>query len=165
MRSRVSAGILLYRHRDGNLEMLIAHPGGPFFSARGDGHWTIPKGEAEGDEELVAVALREFEEETGTPVTADPVDLIALGEIVQKGGKLVVAWAAPGDLDPAAAHSNLFMMEWPPGSGRFGDYPEIDEVVWLSPMDARRRIKSTQIPFIDRLEAALSGRLSSPERG
>jgi len=165
VRSRVSAGILLYRHREGDLEVLIAHPGGPFFGARGDGHWTIPKGEVEGDEELIAVAVREFEEETGTPINATPDDLIPLGEIVQKGGKLVFAWAAPGDLDPAAARSNRFTMEWPPGSGRYGDYPEIDEVVWLSPMDARRRIKSTQIPFIDRLEAALAERLSSPERG
>lgn len=162
MPSRVSAGILLYRQHDGNLEVLLAHPGGPYFSGKRDGHWTIPKGEVEGDEELVSVALREFEEETGTSITTALDRLISLGEIVQKGGKLVVAWAAEGDLDPDTAHSNAFTMEWPPGSGRFGDYPEIDEVAWLSPTDARRRIKPTQIPFMDRLEAALTERVSSP---
>ncbi len=161
MSTRVSAGILLYRRRAGDLEVLLAHPGGPYFSRKGDGHWTIPKGEAEGDEELVAVARREFEEETGSLVDDPPESLIPLGDIVQKGGKLVVAWAIEGDLDPATAHSNVFAMEWPPGSGRFADYPEIDQVAWMSPQEARLRIKPTQIPFIERLESALG--LNSPE--
>jgi predicted NUDIX family NTP pyrophosphohydrolase len=160
---RVSAGILLYRFRQGELEVLLGHPGGPFFTHKWDGHWTIPKGEVEGDEELSAVALREFEEETGHPAPGPEVDLIPLGEVTQKGGKLVVAWAVEGDLDPATAVSNTFSMEWPPGSGRRIDVPEIDQVAWFSPTEARRRVKSTQAPLIDRLEAALE--ISSPERG
>jgi predicted NUDIX family NTP pyrophosphohydrolase len=163
MTSRVSAGILLFRLRGGALEVLVAHPGGPYFARKGDGHWSIPKGEVEADEELQAVALREFEEETGSRLDIAPDALAALGEIVQKGGKRVVAWAAEGDLDPATARSNLFTMEWPPGSGRYAEYPEIDEVAWLSPAEARRRIKPTQIPFIDRLEAVLRSRISAPE--
>lgn len=160
MSSRVSAGILLFRAGDRGLEVLLGHPGGPYFAAKGDGHWTVPKGEVEGDEDLLAVALREFAEETGTALAVDPADLQPLGEIVQKGGKRVVAWAVEGDLDPSAARSNLFTMEWPPGSGRYAEYPEIDEVAWLTPAEARRRIKASQIPLIDRLEAALAARLS-----
>jgi predicted NUDIX family NTP pyrophosphohydrolase len=95
-------------------------------------------------------------------VTGDASGLIALGEIVQKGGKRVIAWAVAGDLDPALAHSNTFSLEWPPGSGRHLEVPEIDRVAWLAPADARRRIKTSQIPFIERLEAALA--VSSPER-
>ena len=158
---RVSAGILLFRRVSGGLEVLLGHPGGPFFTNRWDGHWTIPKGEVEGDEELSAVALREFEEETGHPAAGRNDELIPLGEIRQKGGKLVVAWAVEGDLDPTAARSNTFSMEWPPSSGRHIDVPEIDQVAWLSPTEARRRIKPTQLPFIERLEAALD--ISSPE--
>ena len=154
-RSRVSAGILLYRSRDGALEVLIGHPGGPYFTRKDAGYWSIPKGEVEPGEELFSVALREFEEETGSPVEADAASCIPLGEIVQKGGKRVVAWAAAGDLDPATARSNTFSLEWPPHSGRFAEVPEIDRVAWLSPAEARRFIKATQIPFIDRLEAAL----------
>jgi predicted NUDIX family NTP pyrophosphohydrolase len=164
MGSRTSAGILLYRVRADGLEVLLGHPGGPYFARKWDGHWTIPKGEVEEGEELQAVALREFEEETGHPaVTGEISGLIALGEIVQKGGKRVIAWAVAGDLDPAAASSNRFALEWPPGSGRYLEVPEIDQVAWLSPADARRRIKASQAPFIERLEAALA--VSSPERG
>jgi predicted NUDIX family NTP pyrophosphohydrolase len=156
---RVSAGILLYRWRGDTLEVLLGHPGGPYFTNKGDGHWSIPKGEADGGEaeaaDLRLVARREFEEETGSPVPGALDDLLPLDEIIQKGGKRVVAWAAEGDLDPATAESNLFSVEWPPRSGRFADYPEFDEVAWLTPNDARRRIKESQIPFIDRLEAAL----------
>jgi predicted NUDIX family NTP pyrophosphohydrolase len=154
-RSRVSAGILLYRFRDGALEVLIGHPGGPYFATKDEGYWSIPKGEVEPGEELLAVALREFEEETGSAVAVDAASFITLGEIVQKGGKRVVAWAAEGDLDPATAHSNTFSLEWPPRSGRFVEVPEIDRVAWLSPTEARRFIKATQIPLIDRLEVAL----------
>ena len=159
MANRVSAGILLYRWRDGSLEVLLGHPGGPYFTNKSTGHWSIPKGEAEaGDDvadDLRRVAMREFEEETGSPVPVEAGDLLPLGEITQKGGKRVVAWAAEGDLDPATAQSNLFSVEWPPRSGRFEDYPEFDEVAWLTPEDARRRIKDSQIPLIDRLEEAL----------
>ncbi len=162
MANRVSAGILLYRWRDGALEVLLGHPGGPYFTNKSTGHWSIPKGEAEsGDdvaEDLRRVAMREFEEETGSQVPVEADDLLPLGEITQKGGKRVVAWAAEGELDPATAQSNLFSVEWPPRSGRFEDYPEFDEVAWLTPNEARRRIKETQIPLIDRLEEALRTR-------
>jgi predicted NUDIX family NTP pyrophosphohydrolase len=159
MASRVSAGILLYRWRGEALEVLLGHPGGPYFTNKGDGHWSIPKGEADGGEaeadDLRLVARREFEEETGSAVSAELDDLLPLGEITQKGGKRVVAWAAEGDLDPVTAQSNTFSVEWPPRSGRFVDYPEFDEVAWLTPDEARRRIKASQIPLIDRLEERL----------
>ncbi len=149
----------MYRWRGEALEVLLGHPGGPYFTNKGDGHWSIPKGEADGGEaeadDLRLVARREFEEETGTPVPGSVDDLLSLGEITQKGGKRVVAWAAVGDLDPATAQSNLFQVEWPPRSGRYADYPEFDEVAWLTPNEARRRIKESQIPLIDRLEGAL----------
>jgi predicted NUDIX family NTP pyrophosphohydrolase len=152
MGSRTSAGILLFR-RSGSLEVLLAHPGGPFFVRRDEGSWTIPKGEVDPGEALLDVARREFEEETGHPPPGgDPIEL---GSIVQKGGKIVHAWALEGDLDPAAASSNSFEIEWPPRSGRRETFPEIDRVAWFTPDEARRRVKSTQIPLIDRLEAAL----------
>jgi predicted NUDIX family NTP pyrophosphohydrolase len=155
---RVSAGILLYRFRDGGLEVLLGHPGGPFFANKGDGHWSIPKGEPDPGEDgdLRRVALREFEEETGSSPAVALEDLVPLGEITQKGGKRVVAWAVEGDLDPAAASSNLITVEWPPRSGQRLEFPEIDEVAWLSPDAARQRIKDTQVPFIDRLETELA---------
>jgi predicted NUDIX family NTP pyrophosphohydrolase len=154
-RTRVSAGILLYRRTPGGLEVLLAHPGGPFFQAKDHGHWTIPKGEVEPDEPLEAVARREFKEETGQ--TLGHVPLVSLGSIVQKGGKLVHAWAAEGDLDPATAVSNTFTMAWPPGTGRLEVFPEIDRVGWFAPDDARTRIKGPQAAFIDRLEEHLRG--------
>lgn len=148
--SRRSAGLLLYRRTaDGGVEVLLGHPGGPLWATRDEGVWTVPKGEYEDDEDPWAVGRREFEEETGhPPPDGEP---ITLGEIRQKGGKLVVAWALEGDLDPAAAHSNTFPMEWPPRSGRWITIPEIDRVGWFAPDEARRRIKDTQIPLIDRL--------------
>jgi predicted NUDIX family NTP pyrophosphohydrolase len=156
MPARTSAGILLFRPRGGRLEVLLAHPGGPFFRNRDAGYWTIPKGEADGDEALVAVARREFEEETGhPPPISDPIEL---GSIVQKGGKVVHAWALEGDLDPTAAESNMFDMVWPPGSGRVQSFPEIDRVEWFDVDEAKRRIKSTQIPLVDRLVAALAAK-------
>ena len=158
MGERTSAGILLYRRSDadGALEVLLAHPGGPYFAKRDLGDWTIPKGEPDGRHEpLDAVARREFEEETGTALDA-AAPTIELGSIVQKGGKVVHAWAVEGDLDPAAARSNEIEIEWPPRSGRRKRFPEIDRVEWFGPIEARRRIKSTQAPLIDRLEEALS---------
>jgi predicted NUDIX family NTP pyrophosphohydrolase len=152
-----SAGILLYRRSTdgGGLEVLLAHPGGPWFVTKDAGHWSIPKGEADGDEPLFDVARREFAEETGHDVPdALPIEL---GSIVQKGGKTVHAWAVEGDLDPQAASSNEFELEWPPHSGRRTSFPEIDRVAWFGPADARERIKPTQIPLLDRLEAALDG--------
>ena len=153
-RSRLSAGILLWRRTSaGALEVLLAHPGGPLYAHRDADTWSIPKGEAKPGEDLEDVARREFAEETGH---AAPGDLVPLGEVVQKGGKRVVAWAVEGDLDPAAATSNTFLFEWPPGSRRRIEIPEIDRVAWFTPDEARTRIKGRQIPFIDRLEVHLA---------
>jgi predicted NUDIX family NTP pyrophosphohydrolase len=158
MAERKSAGILLYRRVGGpdvTLEVLLAHPGGPYFAKKDLGDWTIPKGEPDGGEtDLSSVARREFEEETGTPI--DPTaPSIELGSIVQKGGKVVHAWAVEGDLDPTTAHSNEYEVEWPPHSGKRERFPEIDRVAWFDLDEARRRVKPTQAPLIDRLEAAL----------
>jgi predicted NUDIX family NTP pyrophosphohydrolase len=156
MSTRRSAGILLFRRSGGRLEVLLAHPGGPLYANRDEGHWSVPKGEPDGDEPLLDVAIREFTEETGlAPPAGEPIEL---GSIKQKGGKVVHAWALEGDLDPSTAHSNTFEMEWPPRSGRQITIPEIDRVAWFAPDEARRRIKETQIPLIDRLEAALAAR-------
>lgn len=156
---RVSAGVLLYRRTAAGLEVLLAHPGGPYFKDRDDGHWTIPKGEPDAGESLADAALREFAEETGLPLAADG-PRIELGSITQKGGKVVSAWAIEGDLDPREAHSNLVEIEWPPRSGRVLAFPEIDRVAWFEPAEARRRIKASQVPLIDRLEMASAGRSS-----
>lgn len=153
---RVSAGILLFRRTSDGLEVLLAHPGGPFFEGRDRGHWTIPKGEPDPDEPLPDAASREFTEEIGLPLPDGA--RLDLGSITQKGGKVVHAWAVEGDLDPGTAHSVTFEMEWPPRSGRQQSFPEIDRVEWFTPAEARRRIKDTQAPLIDRLEEALGGR-------
>ena len=155
---RTSAGILLYRRGasgPGTLEVLLAHPGGPYFAKRDLGDWTIPKGEPDGAAEpLIDVARREFAEETG-PAVDPAAPAIELGSIVQKGGKVVHAWAVEGDLDPAGARSNTIEIEWPPRSGRRQPFPEIDRVAWFDPDEARRRVKPAQIPLIDRLVDAL----------
>jgi predicted NUDIX family NTP pyrophosphohydrolase len=153
--ARISAGVLLYRRAGEQLEVLLAHPGGPYFVRRDAGYWTIPKGEVDPGEELLDVARREFEEETGQRPPDGPI--VELGSIVQKGGKVVHAWAIEGDVDPATTTSNTFEIEWPPRSGNRQAFPEVDRVEWFAPVEARKRIKSTQIPLIDRLEAALSG--------
>jgi predicted NUDIX family NTP pyrophosphohydrolase len=150
----VSAGILLFRRRDDRLEFLLAHPGGPFWARKDQGHWTIPKGEAEPGEGLFEVACREFAEETGSEL--ESADDRPLGEITQKSGKTVVAWAVEGDLDPALARSNTFSLEWPPRSGRIQAFPEIDRVEWFDATEARRRLKPAQVPFVERLEASLA---------
>ena len=151
---RMSGGILLYRHAAPGLQVLLAHPGGPYFRDRDEGHWTIPKGEPDPDEPLLEAAVREFAEETGLPLPEGP--RLELGSITQKGGKVVHAWAVEGDLDPTAARSNEIDIEWPPRSGRTQAFPEIDRVAWFDPGEARRRIKDAQIALIDRLEAALA---------
>ena len=156
MPGRTSAGILLWRRRAGELEVLLAHNGGPYWARKDHGHWTVPKGETEPGEEPEAVARREFAEETGHAVPDAP--LIHLGEITQKSGKRVTAWAVEGDLDPSAAVSNTFEMEWPPRSGRVQEFPEVDRVEWFGPDEARRRLRAAQVPFLDRLEAAVSAR-------
>jgi predicted NUDIX family NTP pyrophosphohydrolase len=152
-RSRLSAGILLFREREGRLEVLLGHPGGPFFAKKDEGSWTVLKGEADPGEELPAVARREFAEETGQEPPDDT--MLELGEIRQRGGKTVVAWALSGDLDPATARSNTFEMEWPPRSGRLREFPEIDRVEWFDLESARRKILPAQAPFLERLERAI----------
>jgi predicted NUDIX family NTP pyrophosphohydrolase len=154
-RGRVSAGILLWRRRDGELEVLLGHPGGPYFAKKDAGDWTVLKGEIDdADEAPTDVARREFAEETGHQLPAG-AELIPLGDIRQRSGKLVYAWGAEGDLDPAAAVSNTFEMEWPPFSGTVATFPEIDRVAWFGLGEAREKIKGAQAPFLDRLVAAL----------
>ena len=144
-----SAGILLYRVAGGDPEVLLVHPGGPFWARRDIGAWSIPKGEYDGEEDPRACALREFEEETGTELP--PGELIDLGRVKQKSGKLVTAWAAEGDLDADAIHSNTFEMEWPPGSGRKAEFPEIDRAGWFDVDTAREKLVPAQTAFLDRL--------------
>ncbi|MGH2574292.1 MAG: NUDIX domain-containing protein [Ignavibacteria bacterium] len=154
MHKRVSAGLLMYRLRDNGFEVLLAHPGGPFFKNKDDGHWSIPKGEPDENEELLVTAVREFKEETGiTPHQ----NFIPLGTIVQKGGKTVYCWAFEGEYfkDPSFK-SNEVEIEWPAHSGKKIKFPEIDKVEFFSVKIARQKIKETQIKFIDRLEEKLN---------
>jgi predicted NUDIX family NTP pyrophosphohydrolase len=145
----------MYRRGERGLEVLLAHPGGPFFAGKDAGAWTIPKGEPAEGEELRAAAAREFAEETGLPVR-EP--LLPLGEIRQKGGKTVHAWAFPGDALPAAfrPRSNTFELEWPPRSGRRQAFPEIDRAELFSLEDARTKMNPAQLTFLDRLLEALA---------
>jgi predicted NUDIX family NTP pyrophosphohydrolase len=152
--ARQSAGILLYRIGSDGPEVLLAHPGGPLWAKRDAGAWSIPKGEVEPGEDPRACALREFEEELGTPPPRD--DLIDLGAVKQAGGKVVTAWAANGDLDAATMHSNSFTMEWPPRSGRLREFPELDRVEWFSSDAAREKLIPAQAAFIDRLLEAIA---------
>jgi predicted NUDIX family NTP pyrophosphohydrolase len=147
--ARRSAGILLYRLTGEGPEVLLVHPGGPFWAKRDDGAWSIPKGEYGEDDEPLASALREFEEETGAPL--EPGELLELGSVKQKSGKVVVAWAIRGDLDADAIHSNTFAMEWPPRSGRTAEFPEVDRAAWFDPPAARRKLVAAQAAFVDRL--------------
>jgi predicted NUDIX family NTP pyrophosphohydrolase len=150
---RRSAGLLMYRRGSAGLEVLLVHPGGPFWAKKDRGAWTIPKGEYAADEEPLAAAQREFVEETGSlPRGA----FAPLGEIRQPGGKQVIAWAVEGDFDPATLVSVTFELEWPPRSGRTHAFPEVDRAQWFSPQGARERILPAQRPFIDRLEALLA---------
>ena len=146
---RRSAGILLYRRPAGRLEVLLVHPGGPFWAKKDLGAWSIPKGEHEEGEDPRACALREFEEELGTAPPAR--QLAELGTARQSGGKVVQAWAAEGDLDPADARSNTFTLEWPPRSGVMREFPEVDRAGWFTIDEARRRINKAQAAFLDRL--------------
>jgi predicted NUDIX family NTP pyrophosphohydrolase len=148
--ARRSAGILLFRRTAEGVEVLLVHPGGPFWARRDAGAWSIPKGEHDPDDPAPeACALRELEEETGK--TLSPDDLVPLGEIRQKGGKVVAAWAAEGDLDAAAIRSNTFELEWPPRSGRRQEFPEVDRAEWFPPAEAREKLLPAQAAFVDRL--------------
>jgi predicted NUDIX family NTP pyrophosphohydrolase len=150
---RVSAGLVLYRINTGHIEVLLAHPGGPLFARKDDGHWTIPKGQPDEGEDLLETAQREFFEEVGyRPIGP----FIKLGSIQQKGGKIVHAWACVGDLPGDHEHKcNTFKMEWPIGSGAVRSFPEIDKVCFFPLLEARRKIKETQSPLLDRLEEML----------
>jgi predicted NUDIX family NTP pyrophosphohydrolase len=148
-----SAGILLYRKHHGTLQVLLVHPGGPFWARKDRGAWTIPKGEIRPGEAPLDAARREFTEETGFPAAGEP---LPLGSIKQRGGKIVHAWALAGECDPAALVSNTFEMEWPPRSGLTRTFPEIDRVGWFSLPEAQQQILESQRGFLERLETAVS---------
>lgn len=157
---RRSAGLLMYRMRDGVVEVLLAHPGGPFFQKKDEGAWTIPKGEPDADEELFAAALREFAEETDIQPTGP---FLPLKPVQQKGDKVVHAWACEGDCDVAAIVSNTFAMEWPPHCGRQQEFPEVDRAEWFDLATARRKIKAGQEGLLEEL-AGLMPRTQGADR-
>jgi predicted NUDIX family NTP pyrophosphohydrolase len=155
MPPRRSAGLVLYRRHKGALEVLLVHPGGPFWAKKDLGAWSIPKGEFNPDEEEgLLVARREFEEETGQPIEGD---FTPLEPIRQRGGKIVQAWAIEGDLDVTRVRSNSFSMEWPPRSGKFHSFPEVDRAEWFPIPEAKERILQGQRPLLEQLEARLGG--------
>lgn len=149
---RQSAGILLYRYHQGNLEVLLVHYGGPFWKDKELGTWSIPKGEYTEPETPLEAAVREFAEETGTAVTGP---FIELTPIVQKGGKQVHAWAAEGNLDADNIVCNTFTMQWPPKSGNWQTYPEVDKAAWYTLPQAREKINEAQLSFLNELENKL----------
>jgi predicted NUDIX family NTP pyrophosphohydrolase len=153
MRSKISAGLLMFRFKEAGLELLLVHPGGPFFRNKDDGAWTIPKGEAAPDEDLRSRAKIEFEEELGFVPAEEWIDL---GSVKQKGGKTVHAWAVAGDLEPDfKLASNNFEIEWPPKSGRQQQFPEVDQAKFFPLEQARSKINQAQIAFLDRLTELL----------
>ena len=148
--ARTSAGILLHRDRDGVREVLLVHPGGPYWARKDAGTWSIPKGEYGDGDDPRAAALREFEEELGSPLP-EGTELTELGTVRQPGGKVVTAYAAPGDLDAGAISSNTFTIEWPPRSGRTQEFPEVDRADWFTLDQAREKINAAQAALLDRL--------------
>lgn len=147
---KLSAGLLMFRFVDGELQVLLVHPGGPFFKKKDEGAWTIPKGEVEPDEDLLDAAQREFAEELGFKPRGE---FVPLTPVKQKGGKIVHAWAFPGDCDPTAAKSNTFTIEWPPRSGRMTEFPEIDRAEFFGLDEAKRKINPAQVALLEELEA------------
>jgi predicted NUDIX family NTP pyrophosphohydrolase len=148
-----SAGLLLFRDGEDGLEVLLGHPGGPYYVRKDDGVWSVPKGEYDQSEQPLDAAIREFTEELGSP----PPDgeALPLGEARQSGGKVNVVWARRGDFDATTIRSNTFPMEWPPRSGRIQQVEEIDRAAWFPLAEARRKIRPAQLPFLDRLVAAV----------
>jgi predicted NUDIX family NTP pyrophosphohydrolase len=153
---KLSAGLLLYRWVQGALEVLLVHPGGPYWARRDDGAWSLPKGEYEPDENPLEVAVREFREELGFDPPGDRSPAF-LGELRQSSGKRVRAWALEGDLDVETVRSNTFSMEWPPGSGGTREFPEVDRAEWFGLEAARRKLVPGQVGFIDRLSELVEG--------
>jgi len=151
MASKRSAGILLFRRNGGSPQFLLVHPGGPFWAKKDGGAWSIPKGQIEDEEEPRACAMRELEEELGWAPELDPEQLIELGRVRQKAGKVVEAWAAEAEFDPATIASNTFTMEWPPRSGKQQEFPEVDRAGWFGLEAAREKILPAQAEFLDRL--------------
>lgn len=151
MAAKRSAGILLFRRDGGETEFLLVHPGGPFWAKKDAGAWSIPKGQIESEEEPRACAIRELEEELGPAPDLDPEQLIELGSVKQKAGKVVEAWAAEAEFDPAALASNTFTMEWPPRSGHEQEFPEVDRAEWFDLATAREKILPAQAELLDRL--------------
>jgi predicted NUDIX family NTP pyrophosphohydrolase len=147
-----SAGLLMYRRRGAEVEVLLAHPGGPFWAARDAASWTLPKGAVDEGEDPLAAARREFNEETGF-IPRPPY--LLLGELKQKSGKRITAWAFEGDGDPRELQSNMFEMEWPPRSGRMQFFPEVDRVEWFTIAQARQKLLPGQAPFLDALARVL----------
>jgi len=167
MAAKHSAGILLFRRRSGAVEFLLVHPGGPFWAKKDAGAWSIPKGQVEEGEEPRACAIRELEEELGEAPELDREQLIELGSIRQRAGKVVEAWAAEADFDPTALASNTFAMEWPPRSGNQQEFPEVDRAEWFSFEAAREKILPAQAELLERLSQRLEsedGERSVPER-
>lgn len=156
-----SAGLLMYRRLGAELEVFLVHPGGPYWEKKDEGSWSIPKGEYEEGEDAVEAARREFHEETG--FTAEG-ELLELGAIKQASGKIVTAWAFEGDCDPMQLTSNLCRIEWPPGSKRQMDIPEVDRGSWFSLAEARARIFESQQPLLESLGRSLHGRECGTER-
>ncbi|MGH9931301.1 MAG: NUDIX domain-containing protein [Pyrinomonadaceae bacterium] len=147
MPKKQSAGLLLYRLSSGKLEVLLVHPGGPFWKNKDDGSWTIPKGEFDENEDPLTAAKREFEEETGTPAPSG--EYIPLQPIKQRAGKMVHAWAIEAEFDSASLRSNTFSIEWPPKSGKQQEFPEIDRAAWMEPEMARRKILQAQVGLVE----------------
>jgi predicted NUDIX family NTP pyrophosphohydrolase len=158
--TRISAGLLLYRESAAGLEVLLVHPGGPFWAKKDAGAWSIPKGEYEDGDDPRACALREFEEELGTALPPD-TELAELGDVRQKSGKVITAYAAAGDLDADAITSNTFTIEWPPRSGRMQEFPEVDRAAWFGFDAAREKLNPAQAELLVRL-AALRAQGSAP---
>jgi predicted NUDIX family NTP pyrophosphohydrolase len=146
-----SAGILPFRRADTGVEVLLVHPGGPYWASRDEGAWSIPKGEVDDGEEPLACAMRELGEELGPECVLSDADPIALGSVRQKAGKVVEAWAAEGRFDPAGLRSGTFSLEWPPRSGERQEFPEVDRAEWFDPELARRKLNPAQADFLDRL--------------
>lgn len=151
--AKKSAGLIMYRLKNDQIEVLLVHPGGPFWAGRDEGAWSIPKGEFEDDEDPLEAARREFKEELGLEAKGP---FTKLTPIRQRGGKTVTAWAFEGDFDPSSLKSNTFTLEWPPRSGKMAAFPEVDEAQWLSLKTARAKINKAQAVLLDELASRLS---------